>query len=299
MKPLFLLGKGEALLGRDGLAVEGLPIEFKKAFPEQDPKYIDKASLLAGIAAGRALNVGGSFLTEEIRKDFAVVVGSAFGAIDSTVDFDAQALAKGPNAVNPMDFPNTVANAPGSRIGIWMQLNGPNVTLTNGATSLLDAMGFGLQGFNNGLFRHCFIGAVDKVPDFLKTAALRGTSRTEVREGACFLVASAETQEKVLGQLTDYFTLQLKGDLGLPTAFRSQFERFWDGVEWLGCAEEIPLESCLPAGLTRVSPPPSVLEAGLGGLRSLNDFLSSSFACGAVAVHSKPERKVSFIKIKK
>lgn len=299
MKPLFLLSKGEALLGRDGLTVEGLPTEFKKSFPDQDPKYIDKVSLLAGIAAGRALNGGGIAFPEELRKGFGVIVGSAFGAIDSTVDFDTQALAKGPNAVNPMDFPNTVANAAGSRIGIWMQLKGPNVTLTNGATSLLDAMGFSLQGYNSGLFGQCFMGAVDKVPDLVKSPVAQDSPNTEFREGACFFLASASPTGKVLCQLTDYFSLQLKPDLGIPKGFQSQFEGLWDGVEWLGCKGKVPLESHFPAGLSRISPHSTALESGLSGLESLDAFLVSPFSCGVVTVYSKPERKMSFIKIKK
>lgn len=299
MKPLFLLGKGEALLGRDGLTLEGLPAEFKKTFPEQDPKYIDKASLMAGIAAGRALPHGKAFLREEIRKDFGVIVGTAFGAIDSMVDFDTQALAKGPNAVNPMDFPNTVANAAGSRIGIWLQLKGPNVTLTNGKTSLLDAMGFGLQGYNSGLFQHCFIGAVDKVPDFLKPLAAQNEPRHGIQEGACFFLASALAEGKVLGQLTDYFALQLRTDLSLPKGFQSQFESFWNGVEWLGCPEGIPLKHHFPKGLTLGLSEPPVENVGLSGLEFLNDFFASPYSCGVVAVFSRSERKIAFIKIEK
>src|SRR3970040_1941391 len=112
MRQLFIHRKGEAILGRDGLAVDGLPDEFQKFFPDISPKYIDSLSLLAGIAAGRALGAGPR-PAGEIARDFAVILGSGFGAIDSTVEFDTQALLKGPNTVNPMDFPNTVANAAG------------------------------------------------------------------------------------------------------------------------------------------------------------------------------------------
>ena len=299
MKPLFLLGKGEAILGRDGLSLESLPDEFKKTFPDQDPKYIDRVSQLAGIAASRALKDSPHSLSEEKQKGFAVIVGTAFGAVDSTIDFDTQALAKGPNAVNPMDFPNTVANAAGSRIGIWMQLKGPNVTLTNGETSLLDAAGFALQGYNNGLFQDCFLGAADKVPDFLKSSILKQSSSVGIQEGACFFRASASAGGKVLGRLTDYFALQLGPNLGLPKAFQSQFERLWDGVEWLGCPEDAPLKTYFPPGLPRTSPAPKVLEVGLGGLESLNAFLASPFSRGVVAAFSKPERKISFVKIEK
>jgi len=54
MKPLFLLRSGEAFLGRNGLSLESLSEEFKKIFPQEDPRYIDNVSKLAGIAAGLA-----------------------------------------------------------------------------------------------------------------------------------------------------------------------------------------------------------------------------------------------------
>jgi len=299
MKPLFLLSKGRAVLAKDDLRVEDLPSEFKKDFPDQDPKYIDKVSQLAGIAAARALRESKSPIPDQLRKDFAVIVGTAFGAIDSTIDFDAQALAKGPNAVNPMDFPNTVANAAGSRIGIWMQMKGPNVTLTNGETSLLDAMGFALQGYNNGLFQHCFVGAADKVPDFLKSPVMRTSTDVEIQEGACFFLASASEEVKSLGRVTDYFGLQLKTDFAIPIAFRQRFDEFWDEVKWLGGPEGLPLEGSFPAGLARYRTSATVLEFGLGGFEALNAFWSAPASCGVVTAFSKSERKMSFIKIRK
>lgn len=299
MKPLFLLRQGIVLLDRDGLTLENLSPEFKKIFPQEDPRYIDNVSKLAGLAAGRAWEGATERFPGDFRKDFAVIVGSAFGAIESTMNFDAQALQKGPNAVNPMDFPNTVANAAGSRIGIWLQLKGPNVTLTNGGTSFLDALGFGFQGLNSGLFQNCFVGAVDKVPAFLKPLAAGHSGAPKFQEGACLFLASGTQGGKSLGRITDFFSLQLKADFGLSPAFLGPFESLWKGVEWVGCPAGIPLESRFPTGLARYSPDPGTMELGLGGWESLGAFLKTSCSCGVVAAFSVPEKKVSFIKINK
>jgi hypothetical protein len=295
LRPLTIHRKGEAILGRDGLALEALPLEFQRIFPDVSPKYIDNLSLLAAIAAGRAIDKP---LEENIRKDFAVIMGSAFGSLDSVVDFDAQALQKGPNTVNPMDFPNTVANAAGSRIGIWLQLKGPNVMLTNGETSFIDAIGFAWEGSNSGLFEHCLVGAVEKLPAFLKSLAA-GSPSEAGREGACFLLASAGPKEDSLFQVVDYFALQLNPDLSVPKGFKGRFEGLWDGVEWLGCPETTPLDPLFPRGLIRTSSPSPVRELGLGGLESLIAFISGTASCGIVGAFSKSERKVSFIKINK
>jgi hypothetical protein len=291
--------KGDALLGREGLTEATLPMEFQKIFPEVSPKYIDNLSLLAGIAAGRALNGRTAGLDEEQRRNFAVITGSALACIESLVDFDSQALLKGPNTVNPMDFPNTVANAAGSRIGIWFQLKGPNVTLTNGGTSLVDALGFAWEGFNSGLFENCLAGAAEKVPAFLKTLAAPTDASAAFQEGATFLFASGDPSPNSLFEIVDYFTLQLKPDLSIPAGFLKRFELLWNEAQWLGAPEGGLLEARFPARLARYSPDSSVFELGLGGLDSLNCFLSTAFSCGIIAAVSKMERKISFIKIKK
>jgi len=297
MKSLFLHRKGEAILGQEGLTLESLPGEFQKAFPELSPKYIDPISLMASLASAKALAGSLPSFTEEQRKDFAVIVGSAFGAIDSTVEFDAQALAKGPNAVNPMDFPNTVANAAGSRIGIWMQLKGPNITLTNGRTSLIDALGFGWEGLNGGLFQDCLVGAVEKIPVFLKPLAL--SAAKEPREGGLFFLASGRTEGDFLCRVIDYAAVQLKKDHLLPGAFEDRFNQFWEGVEWVACPDSLPLKAVLCKVPSRIPYSAQIEELGLAGMGSLDAFLSSDADRGVVGVYSQPERKVSFIKLSK
>jgi hypothetical protein len=255
--------------------------------------------LLAGIAAGRALNGMAAGLDQEARRNFAVVAGSALASMESVLDFDSLALLKGPNTVNPMDFPNTVANAAGSRIGIWFQLKGPNVTLTNGSTSLVDAIGFAWEGYNSGLFQYCLAGAVEKVPALLKPMAAPISPPAVFREGASFLLGSGIRNEDFLFEVVDYFTVQLKPDLSLPIGFQKRFELLWNEVEWLGHSDSGFLESYFPKKIIRYPSNPVVLELGLSGLDSLEHFLSTPSPCGVIAAASKMERKISFIKIKK
>jgi hypothetical protein len=294
MKPLTVSRKGEVFLGQDGISAESLPLEFQKCFPDLSPKYIDPVSLMAGIAARRALGEGGAQ-----GSDSAVIIGTAFGAIDSTVEFDAQALKSGPNAVNPMDFPNTVANAAGSRIGIWLQLKGPNITLTNGETSFIDALGFAWEGYNSELFQDCLVGAVEKVPDFLKPLAPAENPSAAIREGSCLLFASPQQDGPALFEITDYFSLQLKPDFSVPKPFQERLECLWDGVEWLGFPLGTPLESRIPSDLTRDILDPSVLEMGLKGVQSLNRFPFADATHGLLGAFSKAERKFSFVRLNK
>ena len=294
MKPLTVSRKGEVFLGQGGISAESLSAEFQKCFPDLSPKYIDPVSLMAGIAARRALGEG-----RASGSDSAVIIGTAFGAIDSTVEFDAQALKSGPNAVNPMDFPNTVANAAGSRIGIWLQLKGPNFTLTNGETSFIDALGFAWEGYNGGLFQDCLVGGVEKVSNFLKPFASAENPTATIQEGSCLLFASPQQNGPALFEITDYFSLQLRPDFSVPKPFQERLECLWDGVEWLGFPMGTPLEARIPPNLTRDISDPLVLEMGLKGAQALNRFQLADTTNGLLGAFSKAERKFSFVRLNK
>ncbi len=299
MKPLFVHRKGEAILGWDGLALEKVPQAFQGLYPNESPKYIDSLSLLAAIAAGRALEGSALLSRKELRENFGVVLGNGFGAIASSLDFDRQALLKGPNTVNPMDFPNTVANAAGSRIGIWLQLKGPNVTLTNGGTSFIDAIGFAWEGYNAGLFQCCLTGAVEKVPATLKHLVTSAPTAMDLREGACLLLASGDNNGEKLFEVMDYFSVQLKPVLSLPKLSSGRWDQLWEGAQWLGFPGDTPLEPLFPGNIVRFTPNPSVMELGLGGLGCLSAFLSAPPTQGVIGAYSSMERKISLIKIKR
>jgi len=297
LRPLAIHRKGEVLWGQDGATEQGLPELFQGMFPDISPKYMDPLSLMAGIAAGRALDGAQASWGEEVRRNFAVILGTAFGAIDSSLDFDRQALLQGPNTVNPMDFPNTVANAAGSRIGIWLQLKGPNVTLTNGGTSLLDAIGFAWEGLNSGLFQQCLTGAADKVPASL-AAIMNGPAPSgPLIEGACLFLASGEAGPNDLFEVVDFFAAQLKPDLSLPKGFKDRLEELSRGAGWLGCPQGMPLPGGFLSGLVPSFTAISTLS-GLMGLDAINRFLSlEAPSCGVIGAFSYFERKISLIKI--
>lgn len=289
MRPLAIHRKGSAIPGEGGLSWESLPGEFGAHFPGVPVKYLDRLSQLTGVAAGRALGEEREGLKGGDHPDFAVVFGSAFGALDSVAAFDAQALKGGPNSVNPMDFPNTVANAAGSLLGIWLKLRGPNVTLTNGPTSFLDAAGFAWEGWNAGLFRRCLVGAGDKLPAFLPGVP------SEAREGAGFLLAAGGTGTPLF-EIEDYLSLQLPAGGRFPEVFRERWRGFWDNVEWWG-GDTGPFLKELPPVPSDPIPSDPPVELGLGGWEALGRFLSGRAARGALAVHSREERKVSCLKI--
>ncbi|MBI2560251.1 MAG: beta-ketoacyl-[acyl-carrier-protein] synthase family protein [Planctomycetes bacterium] len=103
-------------------------------------RHFDRTSLLITAAAKLAMddaNLGNNTYGSE---DLGIVIGSTFGSINSISQFDLEALKEGPSYVNPMDFPNTVLNAPASRASIFCQVKGLNSTISTGETSAIDAI---------------------------------------------------------------------------------------------------------------------------------------------------------------
>lgn len=136
--------------------------------PEFDPKaflgqkgirHFDRTSLLITAATGMAL--GDASLDHCYgEEDLGIVLGSTFGSIESISTFDLEALKEGPNYVNPMDFPNTVLNAPASRASIFCQAKGLNSTVSTGETSGVDAIIYAADFLKMGRIKAVLAGGV-------------------------------------------------------------------------------------------------------------------------------------------
>ncbi len=123
-------------------------------------RHIDRTSLL--VSSGTVL----TFRDADIKSntysedELGIVVGSTYGSIDSISSFDFQSLREGPNYVNPMDFPNTVLNAPASRASIFCKAKGLNTTISNGVTSSVDAIIYASDFLRMGRVRAVVAGGV-------------------------------------------------------------------------------------------------------------------------------------------
>src|SRR3990167_501980 len=123
-------------------------------------RHIDRTSLLVSsgtVLAFRDADVESNTYSED---ELGIVVGSTYGSIDSISSFDFQSLREGPNYVNPMDFPNTVLNAPASRASIFCKAKGLNTTISNGVTSSIDAIIYASDFLRMGRVRAVVAGGV-------------------------------------------------------------------------------------------------------------------------------------------
>jgi len=165
-------------------------------------RHFDRTSLLVTSAAKMALADAG--WDEYSQEEAGVVLGSTYGSIDSIAAFDSVALKDGVNYVNPMSFPNTVINAPASRISIACSAKGLCSTISTGEGSALDALvyaaeflswdrarfllaggGYGLGSLTLwGLSESGFLGSAEEPP----LPFGKNRSGAVLGEGACLLV---------------------------------------------------------------------------------------------------------------
>ncbi|TLD41562.1 MAG: 3-oxoacyl-[acyl-carrier-protein] synthase, KASII [Candidatus Jettenia ecosi] len=123
-------------------------------------RHIDRTSLLVSSAAVLAIKDANLENTTYNEEELGLVVGSTYGSIDSISSFDFQSLREGPNYVNPMDFPNTVLNAPASRASIFCKATGLNTTISNGVTSSIDAVIYASDFLRMGRVKAVLAGGV-------------------------------------------------------------------------------------------------------------------------------------------
>ncbi len=123
-------------------------------------RHIDRTSLLVSSAATLAMD--DAKITNEVYNadELGIVIGSTYGSIDSISSFDLEGLEEGPTFVNPMDFPNTVLNAPASRASIFCSATGLNSTISTGTASGVDAIIYASDFLRLGRGKAVLVGGV-------------------------------------------------------------------------------------------------------------------------------------------
>jgi 3-oxoacyl-[acyl-carrier-protein] synthase II len=133
-----------------------------------------------------------------------VAIGTAFGPVQTSVDYMREYVEKGASLAPPQLFAESVANAPGSHIAIERGLRGFNITLTQRESSALAAAMYGASQIVKGSAGAAVIGGVEEVNEMVfsvldRLGALGNESRPFDRsrsglvpgEGSAMLIARA------------------------------------------------------------------------------------------------------------
>ena len=126
-------------------------------------RNLDRTTLLALVAAKLAIEDAHLDINDTNAHDIGVVLGSTMGSVHSISSFDIECLREGPRYVNPALFPNTVINAPASRIAIRFGIRGLNSTIGTGFTASLDAIEYAVDMLLSGRLKAVLVGGVEEL----------------------------------------------------------------------------------------------------------------------------------------
>jgi 3-oxoacyl-[acyl-carrier-protein] synthase II len=129
-------------------------------------RRMDKIALMTAASARMALDDAGVKITEGNRDRTGIILGTAFGATDVTLQFASTLLTDGPALVNPILVPNTVMNAPAGHTSIELGFRGINTTVTHFAVSAETAIAYAAAEIRRGTADFILTGGVDILSKF-------------------------------------------------------------------------------------------------------------------------------------
>jgi 3-oxoacyl-[acyl-carrier-protein] synthase II len=131
-----------------------------------------------------------------LPHDTGVAIGTAFGPVQTSVEYMQEYVDKGASLAPPQLFAESVANAPGSHIAIEWGLRGFNVTITQRESSALAAAMYAATQMAKGTMSAVMIGGVEEANEMLfsvldRVGALASEGRPGMTlgEGSAMLVA--------------------------------------------------------------------------------------------------------------
>ena len=129
-------------------------------------RRMDKISLMTAASARMALDDAKIQITQENRDRVGIILGTAFGATDVTVQFAGTLLTEGPAFANPILVPNVVMNAPAGHTSIELGFRGINTTVTHFAVSAETAIAYAAAEIRRGTADCILTGGVDILSKF-------------------------------------------------------------------------------------------------------------------------------------
>lgn len=102
-----------------------------------------------------------------LPAETGVALGTAFGPVQTSVDYMQEYVEKGAALAPPQLFAESVANAPGSHMAIEHGLRGFNVTVTQRESSAMAAAMYASAQMIKGTVKAALIGGVEEVNEMI------------------------------------------------------------------------------------------------------------------------------------
>ena len=114
------------------------------------PRRVDRLGLFTIAGSELALHDAGIRVTRDNAERIGIIVGTAFGPVQSCKVFHREVALDCPQKANPAIFPNTVVNAGAGLAAINLRVRGPNVAMSLGQASGLAAVAYGYELIKSG-----------------------------------------------------------------------------------------------------------------------------------------------------
>ncbi|MCS7182421.1 MAG: hypothetical protein NZ869_04855 [Thermoanaerobaculum sp.] len=178
--------------------------EGKGVLPPLVARRLDRASRLLAVAARQALAVEDPLPWPP--EAVGVAMGTWTAGTSPLLDILQAVFTHGPEQAPPMHFPNSVANAPASQLGILHRLAGPNLTFFEKQAGGLRAVVEAWRILRAGKAQAMVVGGVDEA-QWLNAEAfhrLRALARDQrpgftLGEGAVAMLLAADAPVALLG----------------------------------------------------------------------------------------------------
>ena len=105
-------------------------LDLEGIFGKRELRRMDRAQMLALVAAGEALEDAGIEITEGNKYDVGCVIGSGIGGISTVVEAFRGFDTKGHRGVSPVIVPALLHDGISSRVSMQYGLKGPNYNIT-------------------------------------------------------------------------------------------------------------------------------------------------------------------------
>jgi 3-oxoacyl-[acyl-carrier-protein] synthase II len=144
----------------------------KEYIPAMKARRMSRFSRLGLASAIKAVKASGIGINDGNRYRVAIAVGTGFASTDSTDLFYEGLLREGPEATNPIIFPETVQNIAASHIAMHFVTRGQNITFSHADLSSELALFYGAGLLSDGLADMVIVAGADE----LSSSAVAGYS---------------------------------------------------------------------------------------------------------------------------
>lgn len=103
----------------------------------------------------------------KLGVDTGVAIGTAFGPVQTSIDYMQEYVEKGASLAPPQLFAESVANAPGSHVAIEHDLRGFNLTVTQRESSAISAAMYAASQIVKGVVPAAMIGGVEEINEMV------------------------------------------------------------------------------------------------------------------------------------